>query len=31
MDAMVVSSNEDFAKKVIEGVKPFVSQADDQQ
>ena len=30
MDAMVVSSNEDFAKKVIEGVKPFVSRTDDQ-
>ena len=26
MDAMVVSSNEDFAKKVIEGVKPFVTR-----
>lgn len=28
MDAMVVSSNEDFAKQVIEGVKPFVSRKD---
>lgn len=26
MDAMVVSDNEDFAKKVIEGVKPFVTR-----
>ena len=26
MDAMVVSSNEDFAKKVIEGVEPFVAR-----
>ena len=26
MDAMVVSSNEEFAKKVIEGVKPFVAR-----
>ena len=25
MDCMVVSKNEEFAKKVIEGVKPFVS------
>ena len=29
MDAMVVSSNEDFARKVIEGVKPFVMREDD--
>ena len=29
MDAMVVSSNEDFAKQVIEGVKPFAARDDD--
>jgi hypothetical protein len=28
MDAMVVSSKEDFAQKVIEGVKPFASRGD---
>ena len=28
MDAMVVSSREDFAQKVIEGVKPFVARDD---
>ena len=28
MDAMVVSSKEDFAGKVIEGVKPFVTRID---
>ena len=28
MDAMVVSSNEDFAKQVIQNVKPFVSRKD---
>ena len=28
MDAMVVSSNEDFAKQVIEGVKPFAARND---
>ena len=28
MDAMVVSSREDFAKKVIEGVKPFAARND---
>ena len=28
MDAMVVSSREDFAKQVIEGVKPFVTRID---
>ena len=28
MDAMVVSSREDFAKKVIEGVKPFAARTD---
>ena len=29
MDAMVVSSNEDFAKQVIKGVKPFVTRDND--
>ncbi len=28
MDAMVVSSNEDFAKQVIKGVKPFAERPD---
>ena len=28
MDAMVVSSNEDFAKQVIKGVKPFAERTD---
>lgn len=28
MDAMVVSSNEDFAKQVIKGVKPFAKRTD---
>ena len=29
MDAMVVSSNEDFAKQVIKGVKPFATRDND--
>ena len=29
MDAMVVSDSEDFAKKVIDGVKPFAAREDD--